>query len=104
MAIARTYAAVELEDGTTYEGVRVTFQTRRQLEKTMKAQQWTSETHAFTIAAFMAWHAGKREGQHDLSWDDFYEQLVECELEQPDGAQNDEADEELSPTKTATTG
>lgn len=104
MAIARTYAAAELEDGTTYEDVRVVFQDRRQLEKSMKANGWTSDAHTFTITAFLVWHAGKRTGKHALSWTDFLDQVVDCELEQPDLSDGGEADEELTPTETAITG
>lgn len=102
--IKPSYAAVELEDGTAFSGVRVTFQSRRALERTMKAQGWSTDDNVFTISAFLAWHASKKAGKHQLSWDAFLNALVDCELRQPGDTTPEEAadvDDELSPTQPA---
>lgn len=98
--IKPSYAAVELDDGTTYSGVRVTFQDRRKLEKTMKAQGWNTTDNVFTISAFLAWSAGRRVKAHDLGFEAFLNQLLDVELSQP-GPQAPQEDDELTPTQTA---
>lgn len=99
--IRPSYAAVELEDGTTYSGVRITFADRRALERTMKAQGWNSTDNPFTISAFLAWHAGKRNGEHQVTnFAEFVDQLVDVELSQPE-ARPDDVDDEVSPTQPA---
>lgn len=60
MKIRRAFGL--LDDGTAWEGVPVYPVTSLALEKTMKANQWTTDDNGLTISAFVSWHAAKRAG------------------------------------------
>lgn len=74
-----------LEDGTTWENVPVRPVTFLQLEKTMKANQWDSDTNPLTIAAFMSWHAAKTHGVPvPEKWADFTASALEADIKRED--------------------
>lgn len=75
----KSFASVELADGTTFDEVRVTVQDKLQYERTARVKKWPEvQSNMFTFGAFVAWHATKREGLHSLSWEDFEKQAVDA--------------------------
>lgn len=74
----KTFASIELQDGTAVSDVRVTLQDKLQFERTARVKKWDAQENFFTFAAFVAWHATKREGHHDLSWEDFEKNALDA--------------------------
>lgn len=79
MKIRRAFGL--LDDGTTWEGVPVTPATSIQLEKSMKANQWTTDDNALTVSAFMSWHAAKLAGVKVPEWAQFLQSAVHADIE-----------------------
>lgn len=74
-----------LDDGTSWENVPVRPVTSLQLERTMKANQWTTDDNGLTIAAFMSWHAARHHGVPvPDSWDEFTKCAVEADIRRED--------------------
>lgn len=97
MSETTIYAYAELNDGTTYSGVRVPLASKLQWEKTAKAQRWEPEANPFTFGAFLAWHVGKATGRHTLTWEQFRDTAIDAGIE-------DEADAEDPTPPPATDG
>lgn len=76
----KTFASVELEDGTEFTDVRVTLQDKLQFERTAKVKKWDAQENFFTFAAFVAWHATKRAGLHSLPWEEFEKSAVDASV------------------------
>ncbi len=73
-----------LRDGTTWKDVPVGVASRIQWERTAVVNKWATDTHTLTFAAFLSWHASKRAGIHDLTWDDFVEAADEANVDTSD--------------------
>lgn len=97
MAITKTLAYYEL-DGVEHGPFRVGIKTKCQFEATAKARRWDLESQPFTTAKFWAWHASKEAGAHELSYEDFEQQVTDAIVTTPDG---DETGLGLDPTLTA---
>ncbi len=82
--MAKTFATFELADGTVHTDVRITLQDKLQHERTARAKNWDIEKEAFRTTAFWAWHAGKREGLHNLSWEEFEQTAVDAAVYSPE--------------------
>ena len=89
----KTFASFELQDGTAAEDVRVTLADKLQFERTARVKKWDAQENFFTFAAFVAWHATKREGLHTLTWEQF-------EVEALDATVKTEGDEDGEPDLT----
>lgn len=94
----KVYASAELTDGATYSDVRVTLASKLQLERSMKANKWSTADNDFTIGAFLAWHAGKTAGKHALTWEEFLDAVVDAGVT---AADTDEPVDLLDPTQQA---
>lgn len=98
------YAFGELDDGTTWEGLRVPLASKLQWERTSKANGWTTDHNMFTFAAFLSWHTAKRAGRIDLEWKAFLEHVVDASVD-PDppaaASTDDAADSGEGPTNPA---
>lgn len=56
--------------------VRIGLKSKLQYETTAKARKWgNAEDAPFQTQAFWTWHAAKEAGQHDLSFEDFIDQV-----------------------------
>lgn len=89
--MAGKFAEFELEDGTKGEGIRVILKDKLQYERTARVKKWNPEKDFFSFGAFLAWHASKREGLHDLTFEDFVDQAIEATLTGEDADElNDE--------------
>lgn len=96
-AIEKLFGYAELKDGTTWEGVRITFATKVAFERSARANGWDAEKQPFTVSAFWSWHAAKLAGLTTLSWKEFNDQVVDAgatqdEPEDSDDAPSDDAD------------
>lgn len=82
----KSYAYAEFAAGspgcTDYAGVRIIYADKIALEKTARARGWKEDQHAVTISAFLAWHAGKRTGSHDLDYPAFLTAIIDAGLDQ----------------------
>lgn len=76
----KTFAQVELSDGQEFNDVRVTMQDKLQFERTARLKKWDAQENYFTFAAFVAWHATKRENLHSLTWDEFEASAVDATI------------------------
>lgn len=83
----------EDQDGTEHGPYRITLADKLQYEKTAKVRKWDAESDAITSDAFLVWHASKRAGAHDLSFEDFTNQMVDTSAQKLE-----EEDTEESPT------
>lgn len=88
-ALTRTYISVELEDGTTHEDLRILFKDVAAFMKAARINKW-NEDDAVVQQVFTAWHAGKRLGL----WDCTYEQFRDEQLVDLDGARVKVTDDE----------
>lgn len=84
----KSFAVVELPEGKLPE-VAVTLQDKLQYERTARVKRWPSDLNEnmFTFAAFVAWHATKRNDLHQLNFDEFSMQAIEATVRHED---NDE--------------
>lgn len=74
-ALTRTYVSVELEDGSTYVDVRILFKDVAAFMKAARINKWDTED-AVTQQVFTAWHAGKRSGHWDCTFETFRDELL----------------------------
>lgn len=99
----------ELPDGTTWDELPVPVATRIQWEKTARVQKWTHETHPLTLSAFVSWHASKRAGIHDLTFEQFIDVALDADINQGSsdategGASEDDEDRPTTPSESLTT-
>lgn len=101
----------ELPDGTTWEQLPVPVATRIQWEKTARVQKWSHETHPLTLSAFVSWHASKRAGIHDLTWEEFSDVALVADIDQGGndettteaGEGEDDEDRPTTPSESTTT-
>ena len=96
-AIEKLFGYAELKDGTTWEGVRITFATKVAFERSARANGWDAEKQPFTVSAFWSWHAAKTAGITSLSWKEFNEQVVDAGATQdePDADDTGESDDNV---------
>lgn len=89
-----SYAYAELDDesgGITYEGLRVTLASKLAYERTARNKGWKSvEANPFSFSAYLAWHAGKLAGKHELTWEEFERHAIDAGIDQPDDDENDD--------------
>lgn len=95
MALKQNHSTFELADGTTHGPIRVVFADKVQYERSAKANGWAM-TDEFRLQGFLTWHAAKRTGVTDLSYDDFTEQLIDIQFDAQVDAQEDT--DEADPT------
>lgn len=65
----------EDEHGTEHGPFRINLTDKLQYEKTAKARNWDAEADSITSDVFLVWHASKRAGAHDLSFEQFTTQM-----------------------------
>lgn len=70
----------ELENGTVVENIRIGLKDKLQLERTARVRSWEPEKDVFTTTAFLVWHAAKRLGHTELSYDDFVKDVEDAQL------------------------
>lgn len=93
--MAGQFAEFELEDGTKGEGIRIILKDKLQYERTARVKKWDPEKDFFSFGAFLAWHASKREGLHELTFEDFTDKAIEATVT---GETADEVDEDRKDT------
>lgn len=79
--------------GVEHGPFRIALQDKLQYEKTAKTRKWDAEADAITSDAFLVWHASKRAGAHELTFEDFTTQMVDTSAQKLE-----EEDTEESPT------
>lgn len=67
--LARSYVSVELEDGSIHEDVRILFTDLSAYMKAARINNWDLEDGTLR-AVFTLWHAGKREGRWEFTFED----------------------------------
>lgn len=96
MAINVPSVNVLMADGTEHIGVRLSIADQLQWTRTARAHRWESDDQMLATV-FMAWHALKRRGLTDVSWEEFEtaaEWIEENEAEA-------ELEDDERPTETA---
>lgn len=82
---------VEMQDGTIHGPVRVIFADKVRAEKSFRANGWNLGEENVRLEGFFGWAATKREGMHDISYDEFLEQLIDVNFES--AVQGDEGED-----------
>lgn len=93
--MAGQFAEFELADGTKGEGIRIILKDKLQYERTARVKNWNPEKDFFSFGAFLAWHASKREGLHELTFEDFTDKAIEATVS---GENADEVTEDRKDT------
>lgn len=89
-------------NGAEWSNVRVTLPSKIALERASRANRWTTESHSFTTAAFLSWHAAKLAGHLDpgLEFDTFVKTATDAGvLDEADAAALDDAEDPSDPTQ-----
>ncbi|MFF5793965.1 hypothetical protein ACFY5D_18125 [Paeniglutamicibacter sp. NPDC012692] len=95
---------IEFEDGRVIGPFRVGLKTKLQSTKSARANNWDEERDASQITSFMAWHAAKAAGLHDLSWDEYNEAVFDAqvvELEKDADVIGDDSEDPTQPAALA---
>lgn len=93
--LTRRYVTVELEDGTVHEDIRVLFKDIAAYMKAARINRWDAED-GVTQGVFTVWHAGKRDGRWDATFEDFRDnQLLDMDSE--DVLAEDDTSEDPTP-------
>lgn len=95
--MAGTFASFELLDGTKGDDIRVTLKDKLQYERTAKVKKWNPEKDFFSFGAFLAWHASKRDGLHDLTFEDFTDKALDATVK---GDDSDDVPDEREDTES----
>lgn len=74
-ALTRQYVTVELEDGTIHEDLRVVFKDIAAYMKAARINKWDTDD-ALIQRVFCTWHAGKRLGHWDATYELFRDILL----------------------------
>ena len=77
--------------GVEHGPYRITLQDKLQYEKTAKARKWDAEEDGMTSNAFLTWHAAKRLGEVDLSFEDFIGTVIDATAQTLDEEETEEA-------------
>lgn len=77
--------------GAEHGPFRITLQDKLQYEKTAKARNWDAEADSITSDVFLVWHAAKRAGSHNLSFEEFTTQMVDAGAQKLDEEDTEEA-------------
>lgn len=92
--IEKQYGWAELQDGTTWEGVRVPFASKVAYERTARTRGWDAEKQPFTTGAFWSWHAAKTAGITSLGWDEFLANVVDAGITDTAPESEDDLDQD----------
>lgn len=85
--IKKQFGIYELNDEV--HRVRIGLKSKLQYETTAKARKWgDAEEQPFNAMAFWIWHAAKDRGLHELSFEDFIDEVVDIAVD--DGSEDDE--------------
>lgn len=68
----------EDENGTEHGPFRINLHDKLQYEKTAKARNWDAEADSITSDVFLVWHASRRTGAHNLTFEQFTDQMVDA--------------------------
>ena len=66
----RTLISVAMQD-QIIEDLPITFQDKLAYERTSRARKWTEADNPITTNGFLAWHAAKRLGRLDMTFEEF---------------------------------
>lgn len=80
MALKQNHTTFELSDGSTHGPLRIVFADKVQYERTAKANGWSMQDE-FRLQSFLTWHAAKRSGTTELSYEDFMGELVDIQFD-----------------------
>ena len=83
-------AFIEMKDGAEHGPLRITFATRAQTSRTVKARHWGEDDAR--ADAFMAWHAAKTAGITVPEFEPFLEQITDVAVVPLEPAAEDEQD------------
>lgn len=81
----------EDEQGTEHGPFRISLADKLQYEKTAKARKWDAEADSITSDVFLVWHASKRAGAHDLSFEQFTTQMVDASAQKLEDEDTEES-------------
>ena len=92
MALRKTHVSVEMNDGTTFEDVRVLAADKIRAEAVCREKGWDMNSPLRTAVVF-AWAALKRRGETDTNdVAEFLDQIADYEISREDEADEDESD------------
>lgn len=79
--LTRRYVTAELDDGTVHEDIRILFKDIAAYMKAARINRWDPED-GVNQGVFTVWHAGKRDGRWDFTFEDFRDnQLLDMDSE-----------------------
>lgn len=68
----------EDQHGVEHGPFRIGLADKLQYERTAKARGWDAEADSITSDVFLVWHASKRAGAHDLSFEEFTSTMTDA--------------------------
>ncbi|MGQ4576146.1 hypothetical protein ACUH93_07040 [Dermabacteraceae bacterium P7006] len=74
--IQRVHAVIEFNDGRMIGPVRIILADKIQWSRTARVNNWDTQDETL-ILAFAAWHAAKRVGLIDMTYEEFVEQTAD---------------------------
>lgn len=101
MGFQKTYTNIEFSSGHTAEDIRITMPDQLAYERACRANNWRTEDQVIANV-FLSWHAAKREGHTDASFEEFKDgQCVDLYIERKEDQPADESDPTLPGATTA---